>query len=116
MDTFWLTAWLKTHRAREEASLQKALSRPRAIDSLLESSPPPVVPVQDEPPDSIELTGGKGIDLTGELGCHHIDCLAKEVGGRFRHAWYYFDRIVLPDQAPFCIMEFKQHKDVKRLI
>jgi hypothetical protein len=116
MDTYWFTAWLKTHRARDEASLQKALSRPRAIDSLLESSPPPVVPVRNEPPDSIELTGGKGIDLTGELGCHHIDCLAKEVGGLFRHAWHYFDRIVLPDQALFCIMEFKQHKDVKRLI
>jgi hypothetical protein len=68
MDTYWFTAWLKTHRVRDEASLQKALSRPRAIDSLLESSPPPVVPVRDEPPDSIGLTGGKGIDLTGELG------------------------------------------------
>jgi hypothetical protein len=61
MDTYWFTAWLMTHRVRDEASLQKALSRPRAIDSLLESSPPPVGPVRDEPPDSIELTGARAL-------------------------------------------------------
>ena len=116
MDTYWFTAWLRTHQVRDEASLQKALSRPQTIDSLLESAPPPVVSVLDEPPDAIELTGGKGIDLTSALSCHHIDCLAKEVDGLFRHAWHYFDRIILPDQALFSIVEFKRHKDVKRLI
>ena len=116
MDTYWFRTWLRTQRIKNEASLQKALSRSRTLDSLLESAPLPVISSRDEPSNSIELTGGKGIDLTGTLGCHHIDCLAKEVDGLFRHAWHYFDRINLPDQALFSIEEFKRHKNVKRLI
>lgn len=59
-------------------------------------------------PSHAELTAGKGIDLTGDLGCHHIDCLSKEIDGLYRHAWHYFDRISLPDQAFFGVTEFQR--------
>ena len=116
MEAYWFRTWLKEHRVKNERSLEKALSRASVLDSLLSSAPEPTFSVRDEPSELVELTGGKGIDLTGELGCHHIDCLQKEVDGLFRHAWHYFDRITLPDQALFRVLEFERHKDVAHLI
>jgi len=115
-DAYWFTAWLKQHRAKDSASLRRVLHRARNVDALITAAPDPRVSVRDEPSDFLELTGGKGVDLTGELGCHHIDCLAKEIHGLFRHAWHYFDRIILPDQALFAVVEFQGHRDIRRLI
>src|SRR5216110_391033 len=97
MKQYWFATWLRAHRVRDESSLRTALNQPRALQRLLESAPAPTIPTRNESPDKIDLTGGKGIDLTGELGCRHIDCLTKEIDSLFRHAWHYFDDIRLPD-------------------
>ena len=116
MQTYWFSAWLAKYRVTNKRTLEKALTRGAALDSLLSAAPRPTFSVRSEPSELIELTGGKGIDLTGELGCRHIDCLRKEVEGLFRHTWHYFDRIVLPDQAVFCVVDFKRHKDASCLL
>lgn len=113
---YWFRDWMKTHRVKDGLSLEKAITRPSGLDNLLNSAPEPVISIANEPSKIVELTGGKGIDLTGELGCHHIDCLQKEISGLFRHTWHYFDRILLPDQALFHIVEFNHHKDTTYLI
>jgi hypothetical protein len=116
MGTYWFREWMKTHRVKDGLSLEKALVQSSGLDSLLSSAPEPIISMSNRPAEIVELTGGKGIDLTGELGCHHIDCLQKEINGLFRHTWHYFDRIILPDQAIFHVVEFNHHKDVSHLI
>ena len=115
MKHYWFAVWLREHRVVDETSLRRALGLPRTLDSLLEAAPSPTVHSREEPSDRVELTGGKGIDLTGELGCRHINCLSKEIDALFRHAWHYFDIIRLPDQALYCIVEFRSHRNVESL-
>jgi hypothetical protein len=45
------------------------------------------------------LSAGKGIDLTGTLGCYHYECLRKEADELLGKSWHYFDGVVLPDVA-----------------
>ena len=112
---YWFSVWLKKYRVNNELTLNKALTRKPSLNALLSSAPPPTVSVRKEPSELVELTGGKGIDLTGELSCHHINCLKEEVNGLFRHTWHYFDQITLPDQALYRVLEFQDHKDVSLL-
>jgi hypothetical protein len=116
MDGYWFAEWLQRNRVRHEASLRKVFARRQGLASLLEAAPPPIVHVSTEPPQLVELTGGKGIDLTGKLGCRHIDCIEKELDELFHHAWHYFDRILLPDQALYRVVDFNQHKDTDALV
>src|SRR5262249_15114045 len=116
MDGYWFAEWLQRNRVRNEASLRKVFARPRGIESLLEAAPPPTVRIRTKQLQFVELTGGKGIDLTGELGCRHFDCIKREADELFRHAWHYFDRILLPDQALYLVLEFNQHKETDALV
>jgi hypothetical protein len=115
MKDYWFTAWLREYRVRDQSTLRKVLNERRALESLLQGAPSPTVHVRKEPSDYVELTAGKGVDLTGELGCRHIDCLSKEIEGLFRHAWHYFDTIRLPDQALYSVVRFKEQPDVDDL-
>jgi hypothetical protein len=112
---YWFRDWMKIHCVKDGLSLEKVLSSSSGFDTLLNVSPKPVA-ILNKSNEIVELTGGKGIDLTGELGCHHIDCLKIEINGLFRHTWHYFDRIILPDQAIYHIVEFTHHKDINQLI
>src|SRR5450631_2630113 len=110
LSNYWFWDWMTRHRVRGARSLRKALDQHGAIDSLQRLVPPTVAFKRTDPPETSELTAGKGIDLTGELGCRHIDCLAKEVDNLFRHAWHYFDRISLPDQAMHSVVGFQMRR------
>lgn len=43
------------------------------------------------------ILAGRGLDLSGELDCHHEDCLKRQVDRLFTKAWHYFDEIVVDD-------------------
>ena len=92
MGAYWFAEWLTEQRVHDEASLRGALVKPTGLQSLLRAAPQPVVPVRADPPTGAELSAGKGIDLTGELGCRHIDCLSLEIDSLFRHAWHRVNR------------------------
>jgi hypothetical protein len=115
VNTYWFWDWLKANRIQDRMTLQRALSRPGVVDALLALAPPIRAFQRANPPELVELTGGNGIDLTGRLGCRHIDCLTKELDGLFRHAWHYFDTISVPDQASEGLLRFVRHKDVSTL-
>lgn len=115
MTAYWFWDWMRQHRVTDGRSLRRSIARPGVLDSLLQACPPSEPFIRQQPPEDAEITGGKGIDLTGDLGCHHIDCLSKELSGLFQHAWHYFDRIALPDQAFERLLAFKRHKKVDAL-
>jgi len=112
---YWFLQWARQHAADRPEFLPAALSRAGSLDALLQSAPEPELttrPVSD----GVLLTAGKGIDLTGRLGCRAPECLKREIDSLFRHAWHYFDRILLPDQALESLMRFETHRDVSSLV
>lgn len=112
---YWFHQWMNRHSVTDGASLRHALTKSQAVGDLVSSAPDRVLHSRDKAPDGAELVGGKGIDLTGYLGCRHIDCLAKEIDGLFRHAWHYFDVISLPDQAVERLASYDSHGDIDEL-
>src|SRR5579872_6462454 len=106
---YWFWDWMKSNGVRDKESLKAAIFTTAGVDRLSDRAPEPVIFQRDAPPLDSEITAGKGFDLTGDLGCHHIDCLSKEIEGLFRHAWHYFDRISVPDQACGALLAFGHH-------
>jgi len=49
------------------------------------------------PPPALNLVAGSGIKLDGPLSCSNPACRRELVDVLFRHAWHYFDTILLPD-------------------
>ncbi len=47
--------------------------------------------------DQVELVAGRGIDLSGHLDCNASECRKRQVDNLLRHAWHYFDRILVAD-------------------
>lgn len=43
------------------------------------------------------LFAGTGLDIGGDYCCTNYDCIAKVVDKQFRHAWHYFDKIIIRD-------------------
>lgn len=112
---YWFAQWMHEYSVSDLETLRKALSNKVAFNALLEWTPSFKYQIRKVPPAHAELTGGKGVDLTGDLGCTHYSCIAEEVDRLFRHTWHYFDRITLPDQAINAISDFKKHNDKTRL-
>src|SRR6266496_1203339 len=113
---YWFWDWMKENDVRDKHSLRRAIYKGTALDRLTALAPEPVIFERNSPPLESEITAGKGFDLTGDLGCHHIDCLSKEIDGLFRHAWHYFDKISIPDQASFALSRFDDHKKRATLV
>lgn len=115
MTEYWFHKWMERHDVSDARTLRRALAKSLAVGDLLSSSPERILHNRTTAPVEAELVGGKGIDLTGYLGCRHIDCLSKEIDGLFRHAWHYFDLISLPDQAVERIASFEGHGEIEQL-
>ncbi len=113
---YWFWDWIQENDVRDKQSLMRAIYRGAALDRLIALAPELVIFERSSPPLESEITAGKGFDLTGDLGCHHIDCLSKEIDGLFRHAWHYFDKIAIPDQASFALSRFDDHNKRATLV
>jgi hypothetical protein len=74
--------------ARAVLSDKVALNRLHELASSRDDSP------RD---DSTELVAGRGIDLSGHLDCNASECRKRQVDNLLRHAWHYFDRILVAD-------------------
>ncbi|MGH8715047.1 MAG: hypothetical protein ACREYB_13680 [Casimicrobiaceae bacterium] len=118
--SYWFDDWMREHKLGSENRLRSYLLQPKGLASLQNAAPRPHLPKAAKRSEPTTITAGKGIDLTGGLGCRHINCLKKEIDGLFRHIWHYFDRVVLPDEALANLVALEQRQDreafIERLI
>ena len=103
---YWLASWIDEHDIRDVRTAKKYLTDKRHADDLAafaaEARPPA------EPHDEAERTtivAGRTIDLSGELGCVHSECLRDDLDRLFSHIWHYFDIIVVAGLTPAHALE-----------
>ncbi|HXL81701.1 MAG TPA: hypothetical protein VN951_12565 [Pyrinomonadaceae bacterium] len=95
--TYWLFGWLEANRITTVDQLYLCLGKKSSLDELRNvaeawhDSTPPL------PSDGINLVAGTGLRLDDLLTCPSLPCRLQQVDVLFRHAWHYFDRILLPD-------------------
>jgi hypothetical protein len=94
---FWLYEWMDEGGITSIGKAERRLKDPRQVALLQERAAG--VPFTTEPLDSpaggLDLLGGRGIDLSGELDCFAWECRKAQVDKLLARAWHYFDRVVV---------------------
>jgi hypothetical protein len=115
LEDYWFKIWLDEKGVRDAGSLRRALSA-KTVDDFLSIVPEAHAIIMDHSPEDSELSAGKGIDLTGILGCRDPECLKLEIDTLFRHIWLYFDKVRVPDQALWQAVHFQNRRSMDTLV
>lgn len=99
---YYLYEWLDEYGISSVWKAKRLISKNRALDLLRERALQALPSLVSSEPGPNTLVAGRGLDLSGELGCPHPDCRINEAESLFRRAWHYFDRIVLDDHFALC--------------
>ena len=93
---FWLLEILDESEVRTSRQLAAAMKKPdfarRIFDIAIAEQQYSLSPI-DAAGDVV--LASHGIDLSGTLGCTHIDCLRKDLDNLFSRTWYYFDQVAV---------------------
>jgi hypothetical protein len=57
------------------------------------------------PPPTLNLVAGSGLRLNDVFSCPNPNCRRRQIDVLFRHAWHYFDAILLPDVAESLLLD-----------
>lgn len=94
---FWLYEWIDERGITSIKKAERLLKDSRQVALLQERAA--AVPFTTEPLDpgagELELLGGRGVDLSGELDCFAWECRKAQVDKLLAHVWHYFDRVVV---------------------
>jgi hypothetical protein len=116
----WLYDWLDVNHVRNASQAIRLLSQPKVRESLANLAIESKRDTCDGPlpSDGVPIVAARGIDLSGELGCVHFECLEREVETLFRRVWHYFDYIVVaePPQEVAIAYGRKQSPDLERIL
>ncbi len=102
--TYWLLTWLDSQKIRNVEQAAAALAKPSTINELRDVAGQWAESV-DAPPLGLNLVAGSGLRLEDDLTCPSPSCRRQQVDVLFRHAWHYFDRILLPDGVGRVLLE-----------
>lgn len=100
-DDYWLAHWLDEHDIRNLRAARQFLKDKKHIEDLCTSvSTAPTVATPLKEAEETTIVAGRTIDLSGELGCYHPECLQGDVDRLFSRVWHYFDIIVVTGLTP----------------
>jgi hypothetical protein len=95
-NSYWLLNWLESRHIKSVSDAAAILSKPSILRELR------LVAEQWSHnatilPSALNLVAGAGLKLNGPLSCSSSVCRRRQVDVLFRHAWHYFDKVLLPD-------------------
>lgn len=94
---YWLFAWLDSHRIGSVAQAATVLEKKPAMAELRRLAEEWTNSSQVQVPSGLNLAAGTGLRLNDLLTCPNPACRRLQIDILFRHAWHYFDRVLLPD-------------------
>jgi hypothetical protein len=96
---YWVFDWLEAHGVSTLEDARRALASPGGVTDLIaRAEAARAKPLRPDVAD-YSLAAGRGIDLSGHLDCNHPSCRQRQVDDLFRHAWHYFDQIIVADSV-----------------
>jgi len=95
--SYWLLGWLESNRVKTVAQAAALLAKPSRVRELRKVAEQWWESVGHHVPAGLNLVAGTGLRLDDDLTCPSPTCRRQQVDVLFRHAWHYFDRVLLPD-------------------
>jgi hypothetical protein len=95
--TYWLVGWLESNKIKTGAPAAALLSKPSRVWELRKVAEQWWDSVGTHTPAGLNLVAGTGLRLDDDLTCPNLTCRRQQIDVLFRHAWHYFDRVLLPD-------------------
>jgi len=109
--SFWFFDWLDAYSVTSLRDANRALQSGSTFEAIREFAVKAVANSQPLMEPDFSLVAGRGLDLSGHLDCNASACRLRQVDTLFRHAWHYFDRIVVADAVSH---EVSMHWDAPR--
>jgi hypothetical protein len=95
--TYWLVGWLEANKVRTVPQAAALLAKPPRVRELRKVAEQWWESVGTHVPAGLNLVAGTGLRLDDDLTCPNPTCRRQQIDVLFRHAWHYFDRVLLPD-------------------
>jgi len=95
--SYWLVGWLEANNVKTITQAAEILGKPSKVKEMQRLAEDWWEAVVDYVPQGINLAAGTGLRLNDDLTCPSPSCRLLQVDILFRHAWHYFDRVLLPD-------------------
>ena len=111
MARYWVFDWFDEAGVKTAADAKKALAPESGAAKRMADLAEEAQSVLWSPGSGKNgIVAGTGLDLTGNLACHQIDCLKADVDKLFRRVWHYFDTIIVADGITPAISHEAQHQ------
>jgi len=95
--SYWLYGWLESNRVTTVERAGTLLTKRASFHDLRKVAEQWSTSSAVRPPSGVNLAAGTGLRLDDLLICPNPACRRQQVDVLFRHAWHYFDRVLLPD-------------------
>lgn len=94
---YWLFGWLEYRRITTIQDLRRVLGDQSCLSELREVAEAWWGAERKLSSPGVNLVAGTGLRLDDLMTCPNFPCRRQQVDVLFRHAWHYFDSILLPD-------------------
>jgi hypothetical protein len=96
---YWLLSWLEANKVKTIDQAAALLAKPSQVRDLRKVAGQWWESVGTHAPPGLNLVAGTGLRLDDDVTCPSPTCRRQQIDVLFRHAWHYFDRVLLPDSV-----------------
>lgn len=97
-NTYWLDTWLTSRKITSPAEAAREIAKPSVLRELT-SIAEEWAGAPEKAPDGHNLAAGTGLRLNDSLSCDSAKCRKRQIDILFRHAWHYYDSVLIPDAS-----------------
>lgn len=115
-DSYWLYNWLDFKNIDSEDDLRRVLLKDKNFLEITKVAEDWENHSKNLRPDGISIVAGTGLRLDDRMVCPNPSCRAQQIDILFRHAWHYFDKVLMPDGVGLLLLYYQEEIPKEELL